>query len=276
MRHTLRRLSFGLAVTAVSGAGLLADDGKQQAPAPPVLPRLADTPLADPQLGSIKAPTLDQAREQAEAYVQVKAPGRWTSVEPVWALAQGRTLLDRTVDTFCVLDPMVAQFVQSVRAQPSTTLLETPILKDVQQPAYVRNNLKLFLARALTSRRLHEDGLALLRNLTPETLVDPATYYFYRAVCENKLRLKDDGLLSTHRLLTSMQNDAPERYLVVAALMQDEMLKWEDQDLGDVARRMEEIEARLNNARGGPKTIERQKEVVSLLDKIIKELEDSC
>lgn len=275
MRHALRRLSLGLAVTAVSVTGLLADDGKKL-PEPPALPRLGDSPLADLKLGSIKAPTLDQAREQAKGYVQAKSAARWAAVEPIWAASEGRTLLDRTVDTFCVLDPMIAQFVQSVRLQPSTTQLETPILKDEKQPAYVRNNLKLFLARSLTNKRLHEDGLALLRSLTPETLVDPATYYFYRAACENKLRLKDDGLLSTHRLLTSMQNDAPERYLVVAGLMQDEMLKWEDQDLGDVARRMEEIEARLDNARGGPKTIEKQKEVVSLLDKIIKELEDSC
>ena len=73
-----------------------------------------------------------------------------------------------------------------------------------------------------------------------------------------------------------MSQDAPERYLVVATLMQDEMMKWEDQDLGDVARRMEEIEARLGNAHGGAKTQEKQKEVVALLDKIIKELEDQC
>jgi len=271
MRHALRRLTFGLAVTAVSVSGLHADDKNQ--PERPVLPRLDASPL-----GAIKAPTLDQAREQAFAYLKSLPAGvsRMPAAQAIWSAGEGRTLLDRTVDTFCVADPVIAQFVQGVRLQPSTTQLETPILKDEKHPAYVRNNLKLFLARALTNKRLHEDGLALLRSLTPENLVDPATYYFYRSVCENKLRLKDDGLLSTHRLLTSMQNDAPERYLVVAQLMQDEMVKWEDQDLADVARRMEEIEARLDNARGGPKTIEKQKEVVSLLDKIIKELEDSC
>jgi hypothetical protein len=275
MRHALRRLSLGLAVTAVSVSGLYADDKKPQDPPP--LPRPADVPL-DLKLGAIKAPTLDQAREQAMAYLKSLPQGisRWQAVEPIWSEKEGRTLLDRTIDTFSAVDPMIAQFVQSVRMQPITTLLETPLVRDEKQPAYVRNNLKLFLARSLTTRRLHEDSLALLRSLTPETLVDPATYYFYRAVCENKLRIKDDGLVSTHRLLTSMQSDAPERYLVVAGLMQDEMLKWEDQDLGDVARRMEEIEARLDNARGGPKTIEKQKEVVALLDKIIKEMEDSC
>jgi hypothetical protein len=260
-----------LAVTAVSVSGLRADDPKQ--PEPPVLPKLDALPL-----GAIKAPTLDQAREQAFAYLKALPDGtsKWPAAQAIWSTNAGRTLLDRTVDSFCLADPVIAQFVQSARLQPHTSLLETPVLKNDKQPAYVRNNLKLFLARALTSRRLHEDGLALLRTLTPETLVDPASYYFYRSVCENKLRLKDDGLLSTHRLLTSMQQDAPERYLVVAQLMQDEMIKWEDQDLADVARRMEEIEARLDNARGGPKTIEKQKEVVSLLDKIIKEMEDSC
>jgi hypothetical protein len=185
-------------------------------------------------------------------------------------------MLDRTIDTLGQVDPTLAQYIAAVRLQANTLQLETPILKDAQYPAYVKNNLKLFLARALSNKRLHEDALAVLRSLTPETLVDPASYYFYRAVCENKLRLKDDGLVSTNRLLTSMQQSAPERYLVVAGLMQDEMSKWEDQDLGDVARRMEEIEARLDNAHGGAKTQEKQKEVIGMLDKLIKEMEDQC
>lgn len=229
-------------------------------------------------LGQIKAPTLDEARQQALGYVSRLPNGaaRLAAIEPIWSPQDSRTLLDRTVDTLCQVDANIAQYVQNIRTQVGTTQLETPLLKDANQPAYVKNNLKLFLARSLANKRLHEDALALLRSLTPETLVDPASYYFYRAVCENKLRLKDDGLTSTHRLLTSMQQTAPERYLVVASLMQDEMTKWEDQDLGDVARRMEEIEARLDNAHGGAKTQEKQKEVITLLDKLIKDMEDQC
>jgi hypothetical protein len=234
--------------------------------------------LTQDLLGQIRLPTHEQAQAQALAFLDASrnAQARLSAGRDIWATKDARTLLDRTIDTFVLADDHIAQFVKSVRAQASALQLETPLLRDEKLPAYVRNNLKLFLARSLAARRLHEEALALLRSLTPESLIDPATYYFYKAVCENKLRLKDDGLLSTHRLLSSMQNQAPERYLVVAAMMQEEMLKWEDQDLADVARRMEEIEARLGNARGGAKTQERQKEVVTLLDKLIKDLEDQC
>jgi hypothetical protein len=254
-------------------AALLVSAGPSAAQPPEAQP---SSPLS--QLGQIKAPTIDAAREQSLTFLSASPQGaaRLATALPLWDRSLGRTLLDRTIDTYVLADDFIAQFVKSVRAHPSAAQLETPVLKDEKIPGHVRQNLKLFLARGLAHRRLHEDALALLRSLTPETLVDPATYYFYRAVCENKLRLKDDGLLSIHRLLTSMQQDAPERYLVVAAMMQDEMQKWEEQDLGDVARRMEEIEARLHNARGGAKTQEKQKEVVALLDKLIKDLEDQC
>jgi hypothetical protein len=270
MNRVLCRLTLG--VLASAGASLLWADDKPAAP-----PAQAPSLSALQDLGQIKAPTLDEARQLAQTYVtQTGNPGKWASIEPIWVPQDSRTLLDRTIDSLSQVEPSIAQYVTAIRQQAGTNQLETPMLKDAKFPAYVKNNLKLFLARSLTNKRLHEDALALLRSLTPETLVDPATYYFYRAVCENKLRLKDDGLVSTHRLLTSMQQTAPERYLVVAGLMQDEMTKWEDQDLGDVARRMEEIEARLDNAHGGAKTQEKQKEVVNLLDKLIKEMEEQC
>jgi hypothetical protein len=259
----------GIAILAVP-LSLPADDKK----APQPVPSLSQLQ----HLGQIKAPTLDQARELAHAYVAKLegGDGLWPRLLTYWQPGDTRTVLDRTIETLAATDVTINEYVAKLRQQPTTDLLNVPLLKDAKYPAYVQNNLKLFLARSLANQRLHEDGLAVLRSLTPETLVDPASYYFYRSVCENKLRLKEAGLLSTHRLLSSMQDTAPERYLVVSTLMQDEMLKWEDQDLGDIARRMEEIEARLDNSHGGPKTIEKQKEVITLLDKMIKDLEDQC
>lgn len=248
-------------------------DGKR--PVPPSQPPA----LTDVQsLGQIQVPTLEQARKLAQDYVLHQADGKakWAAIESLWAAQETRTLLDRTVDSLSQVDPAIAELVTSIRQQPGTSLLRSPVLQETSYTPYVKDNLKLFLARALTNKRLHEDALALLRSLTPEQLIDPASYYFYRAVCENKLRLKEDGLLSARRLLSSMQNTAPERYLVVTTLMQDEMQKWEDQDLGDVARRMEEIEGRLDNAQGGAKTQEKQKEVINMLDKLIKDMENQC
>jgi predicted secreted Zn-dependent protease len=68
--------------------------------------------------------------------------------------------------------------------------------------------------------------------------------------------------------------DAPERYRMVAVLMLYDMLTWKDKDLGWIARKMDNIERRLDLARGGPQTQKIQKEVVARLDEIIKELEN--
>ena len=68
--------------------------------------------------------------------------------------------------------------------------------------------------------------------------------------------------------------DAPERYKVMAALMHFEMLGWQNKDLGWISRKMNNIERRLDLARGGPQTQKMQKEVVMRLDELIKELEN--
>jgi tetrahydromethanopterin S-methyltransferase subunit G len=67
--------------------------------------------------------------------------------------------------------------------------------------------------------------------------------------------------------------DAPERYKLVAMLMLYDMQTWREKDLGEIARKMDNIERRLELARGGPHTQKIQKEVVARLDEIIKKLE---
>ena len=70
--------------------------------------------------------------------------------------------------------------------------------------------------------------------------------------------------------------DSPERYKTVGALMLLDMQAWKDKDLGAVARKMGNIERRLELARGGPHTQKLQKEVVARLDELIKELENKA
>jgi hypothetical protein len=75
------------------------------------------------------------------------------------------------------------------------------------------------------------------------------------------------------RLLDDV-SDAPERYKMVAALMVYDMLGWQDKDMGWISRKMDNIERRLELARGGPTTQKMQKQVVARLDEMIKELEN--
>ena len=53
-----------------------------------------------------------------------------------------------------------------------------------------------------------------------------------------------------------------------------DMVAWKDKDLGSIARKMDNIERRLDLSRGGPKTQKLQKEVVARLDELIKEMEN--
>jgi tetrahydromethanopterin S-methyltransferase subunit G len=55
-----------------------------------------------------------------------------------------------------------------------------------------------------------------------------------------------------------------------------DMLGWQEKDLGSIARKMDNIERRLDLSRGGPTTQEIQKKVVRRLDEMIKELENQA
>ena len=56
--------------------------------------------------------------------------------------------------------------------------------------------------------------------------------------------------------------------------MHFDMVSWQDKDLSAIARKMDNIQRRLDLARGGKKTQKLQKEVLARLDEIIKELEN--
>ena len=109
----------------------------------------------------------------------------------------------------------------------------------------------------------------------PEQVVDPAGYYFHKAVAEHALVMKREASTSIARLLDDV-SDAPEPHKMVATLMPFDMQGWkdEDKDLGHIARLMDNIERRLDLSRGGPKTQEIQKKVVFRLDELIKEIEN--
>src|SRR4029450_518240 len=83
----------------------------------------------------------------------------------------------------------------------------------------------------------------------------------------------EEGAKTVGRLLTQAI-DSRERYKTVGALMLLDMQMWKDKDLGAVARKMGNVERRLDLARGGGKTEKIQKDIIARLDELIKELEN--
>ena len=67
---------------------------------------------------------------------------------------------------------------------------------------------------------------------------------------------------------------SPRRYVAVARLMQADLEALKPDTLDHIARRMEDIQRRLDLGRAGPKVRKVQDGVIESLDKLIKKLED--
>jgi len=232
----------------------------------------AKTPAS---FGLLQAPNADAARTQALAWLKEAGKTDAASLkafEAIWT--SDRPMLDRVADTLSLGNTEAARLLADARnvTAPAPTAIPAT-LKDTKQSAFYRSNLALAYAKALSNRRVHEEALESLRITKAEDVVDPSAYLFHRAVAEHALLLKKEAAESIVRLLDDAA-DSPERYKMVAGLMLFDMMGWKDKDLGWIARKMDNIERRLEMSRGGPQTQKMQKEVVARLDELIKELEN--
>ena len=228
--------------------------------------------------GALRTTPSDEARNQALAWL--KSVGKTDEAtlkafDAIWVQVD-RSVLDRVTETLALGDAEAARLLQEARDLSGPAPTEVPaFLKDTRKPVFYRANLGLAYARALSQRRVYEESLIALKAAQPEQVVDPGAYLFHRAVAEHALLLKDEATRTIVRLLDDAV-DVPDRYKMVSALMAFDMESWKQKDLGEIARKMDNIERRLELARGGPHTQKIQKEVVLRLDEIIKKLENQA
>ncbi len=216
---------------------------------------------------------------QAQALAWLKAakgdPATLQRFEAVWKNAD-RSTLDCLADTFGLTNADAAKLMAQARDPLAPAPTAVPALfNDKKLPEFFRSNLGLAFARALSNRRVHEEALEVLKVTDPAKVVDPAAYLFHRAVCEHALLQKDQAERTIDRLLQDAV-DAPERYKTVAALIMLDMRTWKSKDLAEVARKMNNVERRLELARGGQVTQAMQKDIVLRLDELIKKLENKA
>jgi hypothetical protein len=227
--------------------------------------------------GTLKAPAFEGVRSQALEWLKSvgKADSKKSDFEALWKETD-RGLLDLVSATLILGDENAAKLLAEARDPDTSAPIKVPdLLTDAKQSAFYRANLALAYAKALSSRRIFEESVAVLKTIKPEQVVDPAAYFFHRAVAEHAMLLKPEANRSITGLIYDV-SEAPERYQMVGLLMLYDMQGWRDKDLGTVARKMDNIERRLELARGGPQTQKLQREVVARLDEIIKELENQA
>ncbi len=228
--------------------------------------------------GALETMSVEAAQTQAVSWLRSIGKNDADTMarfEAIWKQPD-HTILDLVAETLALGDAGAAQLLAEARNTNLSAPTKVPeILKDTKNSVFFRANLGLIYARTLANRRIHEESLDVLKNFRPEQVVDPMAYLFYRSINEHSLLRKPEATQTIIRLLEDGIG-SPERYKTVSALMLLDMQTWKDKDLGSIARKMENIERRLDLARGGPQTQKLQKEVVARLDELIKELENKA
>jgi hypothetical protein len=225
---------------------------------------------------TLKSATPEAAKARAEAYLKAVNKFDATAFNKIWS-NESKSVLDRTADSLALGNTDAAAILSNVRKLETPAPAATPaLLKDAKQDAFFRTNMALAFAKAAASKKVYEEALDALNSVTtPEVAVDPAAFYFFKAVCEHATMRKEPATNSIVKLLDDVA-DAPDRYKMVATLMFFEMQNWspDPKDLSNIERLMDNSGRRLELARAGEKTQDIQKKIVFRLDELIKEMEN--
>ena len=231
----------------------------------------------------IAAPRPDFVQGRLRDWLQsqkVTDSAKLAAVEDLWKANTGNSLpaevvLERLLQSFAAVHPATANFLPSMAltAGGLTPPEAQGLLNAKELGTFYHSNFRLYFGKYLVHREMYEEALETLEGATLADTVDPAGLLFYKATCQKALGLRDSGLLTLEQLLKRTEGVAP-RYHSVATLMQYDLGNLEEKSLDVVSNKMSDVTRRLNLARAGQKTQKVEKEIVDLLDELIKKMED--
>jgi len=200
--------------------------------------------------------------------VQHEIAADWSGDAELSKLAD-EDLLDRLIEAFGNADTSTRKLLESSWDENS---LDTIVFDGIRERKIYRNHVELFRARWMTQHRLFDEALAIFDTLSPEDVVDPAGLFFYRAVCQSQLLLRQQALDSLSLLLNHTL-EVPDRFRLVAEILQSELEKQKDDDLGHISRLMSDVERRLDLGRSGENVQDQQLQVITAIDRLLEEAE---
>ncbi|MEX0776879.1 MAG: tetratricopeptide repeat protein [Phycisphaeraceae bacterium] len=141
---------------------------------------------------------------------------------------------------------------------------------------YLSVHANFFLSRALVTEERYEEAMPVLDDLVSRH-ADQTLYagdaIFYQGVAQaNSLQRKEAA--ATLERFVRQYPDSPERMLVGAIHLIDQLAQIEDGRLSDVQDRMAFSRRRLDLERTDKPTQEEQTRIIAILDQLIKEAED--
>ena len=213
---------------------------------------------------------IEHARNEPD--VKQAARTLWPSV----ALREmpGPALLDSVIETAALLDAQVAELVKDCNAELDSPLPpDTSWIADSSLPEYVKDNLRLYMARWLAQQAMYDDVLDMVADLQPTDVVDPASLLFTRMVAYHQIVEPEQSRVALVELLEH-EEQLPMRYRQVAEMVRQDLAGLKDESLDHVSRRMNDVRRRLELGQAGKQVQVVEKGVVDSLDKLIKKIEE--
>ena len=223
---------------------------------------------------------VEEAKSQVLAWVASQpnvAEDKQRELAALWAAGpsseEADRLLDFVVRSFAAVDADAAKLLAACNSSaPGLLPPDAAFLKQPGCDAFFAANLGLFYGRFLVERRMFDEALEQLKAVDPQRVVDPASFFYFKAVAaQGKLEVKP-ALEALETLLKNVER-VPVRYSATATLMEADLKGLEEKSLGEIARLMSDSERRLDLGRAGEKVQGVQDRIISELDEIIKKIE---
>jgi hypothetical protein len=229
----------------------------------------ADEMYASPSAESVRSQALDWAAARG-----VDQQTQDEKLAPLWSEAvASQELLDKLIATFAAVDPETQAFVAACDLGEAVPAPATPaLLSDENADKLYRANVGLFYGRYLAQRRMYDESLAILDRIEPREVVEPGTYFFFKAVCQHQLLMAAEALATLDQLQKNTEG-VPVSYQTLASLMRYDLEEYKQATLDEVSRKMRDSERRLDLGRGGQRVQKVQDEIIATLDEIIKKAE---
>lgn len=222
--------------------------------------------------------TRDEVHSDLQAWLDTQqfSSEQRAAVEACWQRHEQNQLptLESLASCLAVVRPDVAELAQAVR-QPrqSWQVPAFACLDDNQLAPWIRQNLNLLYGRWLANHDYFEEAQERLQPLAAADVIDPPMLMFYRGVVA--YRLVDKATCAAQlQPLVDHRDQVPRRYVAVAQLMLADIQPVKPDTLDEVARIMDRIRLRLNNARAGKLVRTEEEQVIAKLDKMIEKIEE--
>ncbi|HCS50974.1 hypothetical protein [Rubinisphaera sp.] len=180
------------------------------------------------------------------------------------------------VNALGISNPKTQEFIAKVRSSAPAQLLVLIEAEELNvQDPWLATNFRLWFVTQLIQRNMLEEAMEQLSAIDNELVAEPAVLYFNRAVCAHQLLMIEEARESLTTLLTKCES-IPNRYRMLGELMEQDVSRWEEKSLGEIARMMRDVERRLEIGRSGQKVQKVEQEIIESLDELIAKLEQQA